>query len=564
MTAFLSSSIGYVTLSIFLLTVILALFRKINLPIQTILVLVTLLMFLIGVIERFLRGGIKDILLLPNEILGGVIVHPITALLAGLYLAGALEATGGFEAIKAILLKLNKSPLGLPGTLAILVNLPLLAQLPCGRILAAAMLPLLFSFGAYGMRILSRDQIIILVAAFARNAFGSCGPSPIGGVGQSGEGVLGAFFPAASSGILRGPESLALMIGTSLMALFIATITPLLYPEGSSLRDQKTAIGSAKASPDIHPPLTGYMSLLIFVAALLVSLFQPLGKMPVQSVLVVGALLMLLILAFKRGFLKATEALMGGIILLPASAMVAGFMAAGALAATGGFDALGNIMMGLSNFAVLGVAGMLAIFVQLQTIIPLACSRILVAALVPVLYLFGPARFNLLNWGQLAVVMAAYIINATASCASSPVGGAGMMAEGTLRAETGYLKAGFSFVSMAIMAPVAAFTMKLMTLYSFSSGAMGQRSFGMLILSLGLSVVIAILLMRSIRWMAVRDPKKVWNANFFGFLAAGALSGGSLAFAVFGFDSLSMVQGGMGGGVAACLIAIMTPRTLVA
>jgi len=273
---------------------------------------------------------------------------------------------------------------------------------------------------------------------------------------------------------------------------------------------------------------------------------------------------MLLILAFQRGFLKATEALMGGIILLPASAMVAGFMAAGALAATGGFDALGAIMKGLSGFDLLGVAGMLAIFVQLQTIIPLACSRILVAALVPVLYLFGPARFNLLTWGQLAVVMAAYIINATASCAPSPVGGAGMMAEGTVRAETGYLKAGFSFVSMAIMAPIAAFTMKLMTLYSFSSGEMGSRSPGRLLLSLGLSVAAAVGVMKGIRWMAGRNPGRVWSANFTGFLAAGVLAGGSLAFAVFGLESLSLIQGGVGGGVAACLIALMTPRTLVA
>jgi len=129
-TAFLSSSIGYITLSIFLITLVLALFRKITLPIQTILVLVTLLILLIGAFERMLKGGVTAVLLLPNEILGGIIIHPITALLAGLYLAGALEATGGFEAIKAILLKLKKSPLGLPGTLAILVNLPLLAQLP--------------------------------------------------------------------------------------------------------------------------------------------------------------------------------------------------------------------------------------------------------------------------------------------------------------------------------------------------------------------------------------------------------------------------------------------------
>jgi len=139
-----------------------------------------------------------------------------------------------------------------------------------------------------------------------------------------------------------------------------------------------------------------------------------------------------------------------------------------------------------------------------------------------------------------------------------------MMAEGTLRAETGYLKAGFSFVSMAIMAPIAAFTMKLMTLHSFSSGDMGSRSLGSLLLSLGLVVAAAIAVMRGVQWMAARNPKGAWNVNFAGFLAAGILAGGSLAFAVFGIDGLSLVQGGVGGGVAASLIALMTPRTLVA
>ena len=138
------------------------------------------------------------------------------------------------------------------------------------------------------------------------------------------------------------------------------------------------------------------------------------------------------------------------------------------------------------------------------------------------------------------------------------------MAEGTVRAETGYLKAGFSFVSMAIMAPIAAFTMKLMTLHSFSSGEMGSRSLGGLLLSLGLAVAIAVGVMRGVRWITLRNSKGAWNANFAGFLVAGVLAGGSLAFAVFGIEGLSLLQGGVGGGVAACLIALMTPRTLVA
>jgi hypothetical protein len=64
--------------------------------------------------------------------------------------------------------------------------------------------------------------------------------------------------------------------------------------------------------------------------------------------------------------------------------------------------------------------------------------------------------------------------------------------------------------------------------------------------------------------MVVRNSKGAWNANFAGFVAAGILAGGSLAFAVFGLEGISLVQGGFGGGVAACLIALMTPRTLTA
>ncbi len=89
------------------------------------------------------------------------------------------------------------------------------------------------------------------------------------------------------------------------------------------------------------------------------------------------------------------------------------------------------------------------------------------AALVPVLYLFGPAQFHFLSWSQLAIVMAAYIINATTSCGPSPLGGGGMMGEGTMRAETGFIKGAFTFASMAIMAPVAAIYMKFLNLSVF-------------------------------------------------------------------------------------------------
>ena len=459
--------IGYVTLAVFVVVLVLTLFRKINLPIQTVLILITLFNVGVAVVYRLVVEGRPGTLLLGSELLSGIILHPITALLAGLFLAGALTASGGFDALKVIIEWLKKTPLGLPGAMVILINLPLIAMLPCGRILGAAMLPLLFAFGPEEMRIVSKGQLIVLIGAFARNAFGSCGPSPIGGVGQIGEGFLGAHFATASLGILRGPQSFALVLGTAFMALFLKIITTRIYPEDSALRD--AAPGEKAAAPKAAAPTRGYLSLIIFAVALLVSIFQPFGKYPVQTVLVAACLLIMVLCR-----VKLTD-LMAGILLMPVTAMAAGFLAAGSLYLTGGFDALSSLLKGLSDFRVLGVAGMLAIFVQIQTIMPLSCSRILTAALVPTLYLFGPAGFGLVNWSQLAIVMSAYMINATTSCAPSPLGGAGMMAEGTLRAETGYLKGAFSFAAMAVMAPLAAIFMKFINLEIFTPEGFTQN-----------------------------------------------------------------------------------------
>jgi len=102
--------LGYITLTIFIVTMVLTLFRKINLPVQTVLVLVSLVNLLIGFIFRIASDGFTSAILLPNEMIGGIILHPITALLGGLFLAGALEATRGFDALKVFIAKLQKKP----------------------------------------------------------------------------------------------------------------------------------------------------------------------------------------------------------------------------------------------------------------------------------------------------------------------------------------------------------------------------------------------------------------------------------------------------------------------
>ncbi|MCP4230672.1 MAG: hypothetical protein GY771_11085 [bacterium] len=552
--------IGYGTLIVFVVVLALTLFRKINLPIQTVLILITLFNVVVAVFWRFFADGFAGVALVPNEVMSGIILHPITALLAGLFIAGALSASGGFDALKVIIEWLKKTPIGLPGTMVLLMMLPLIVSLPCGRIMGAAMLPLLFAFGPDEMKIISKGQLIILVGAFARNAFGSCGPSPIGGVGQIGEGFLGSFFATAADGILRAPQSFALFAGTAFMALFLMYVTRKIYPNDTSLTDAKDE-GEAKKAKPVKARWEGYFSLIVFAGALLVSIFQPFGKMPVQTVLIAACVLIMVV-----GRVRIVD-LMAGIILMPVTAMAAGFLAAGSLAVTGGFDALGEVLKGLADInvaglAILGIAGMLAFFVQIQTIMPLSCSRILTAALVPVLFFFGPAKYNMVSWTGLAIVMSAYMINATSSCAPSPLGGAGMMAEGTLRSETGYLKGAFSFTAMAVMAPLAAIFMRFLDMDIFMNGF--GVDFMALLIGTVIIVVFNFVLIKLINASMGSKLNGAWSVQFAVFLVAGIFAGAALTFALAenGIVWGHLVQGGLGGGIAALLIALMTPRAM--
>jgi hypothetical protein len=348
------------------------------------------------------------------------------------------------------------------------------------------------------------------------------------------------------------------MLGTAIVALFLKLISQTLYPNDVALREAPPGIaGEGKGEPEIVAPVSGYLALVIFVVSVLIAIFQPLGKMPVQSVLVAGAVVMIIVCR-----IRLTD-LMEGIILLPVTAMTAGFLAAGALAATGGFDALGVILSSLVAIPFLGVAGMLAIFVQFQTILPLSCARILTAALVPVLYLFGPAKFGFLSWPQLAIVMAAYIVNATTSCGPSPLGGGGMMGEGTMRAETGFIKGAYTFASMAIMAPLAAIYMKFLNLSIFDPA---DPHFARDIVTIGAFALVVVAVnigfITVARRLFVGDPSRNWGVQLGVFLLGGGIAGGILAFALYEMNGIAILQGMAGGIVAAALIGLMVPRTL--
>jgi hypothetical protein len=551
--------LGFITLGIFVVLMLLTLFGYIRTPVQTVLVLSTVLCLIVGAVFRFAAYGWDSVVLLPNEFLGGIILHPITALLTGLFLAGGLKASGGFDALKAILGYLRRSPIGLVGTLVILINLPVISSLPCGRILAAALLPLLFTFGFEGgLGILSKSQLIVLIGAFTRNSMGSCGPSPIGGVGQIAEGFLGSFFPTASDGILRAPQAFALMLGTAVVALFLKFVSQKLYPNDVALREAPESLDIGRNTENqVEAPIKGFVALAIFVVSLLIAIFQPFGKMPVQSVLVSGGLLMILICRIRL------NDLLEGIILLPVTAMAAGFLAAGALAATGGFTALASMLNSLVSIKALGVAGMLAIFVQFQTILPLSCARILTAALVPTLYLFGPAQFNFLSWSQLAIVMAAYIINATTSCGPSPLGGGGMMGEGTMRAETGFIKGAYTFASMAVMAPMAAIFMKFLNLSVFqpTDPRFARDIIMIAAFAIAIAGVNVFFIFLGSKIFSPDASKNFW-IQLVGFLLGGAVGGGILAFALFELELAKILQGAFGGIIAAALIGLMVPKML--
>jgi hypothetical protein len=201
--------------------------------------------------------------------------------------------------------------------------------------------------------------------------------------------------------------------------------------------------------------------------------------------------------------------------------------------------------------------------VQFQTILPLSCARILTAALVPVLYLFGPAKFGFLTWPQLAIVMAAYIINATTSCGPSPLGGGGMMGEGTMRSETGFIRGAYTFASMAIMAPLAAIYMKFLNLSVFEPS---NPKFMRDIVTIGefaLAVAGVNLLFIFIGGRLFgSNHSRNWWTQLIGFLIGGAIAGGVLSFALFEMDWKSIAQGMSGGIVAALLISLMVPRSL--
>lgn len=205
---------GYITLGLFMIVLALTLILQPKIPIQTILVALALVIMIVG------RATIQDLM-------AGVILHPIMAMSAGFLIAGAMGLAGGFDVLLILLrglaeFKIAGFPiLGYLGVAIILVNIPTIMPMPCGRILAAALIPGVWIYGKELVEITGNDIVLpVILGAFIVNAAASCGPSPLGGIGGIGEGNMGVEIGSSGKS-----QQCGIMIATGVTALVIAFVT---------------------------------------------------------------------------------------------------------------------------------------------------------------------------------------------------------------------------------------------------------------------------------------------------------------------------------------------------
>ncbi len=584
--------VGILSLLVFVFTVLGPLIkvggrRLIPLPLQTLLVAGALINIIMTAVAIWIDGGsLNQMLSIGSAVGSNVILLPIMAMAGGFLIAGALEGSGGFAALRVAINKMRGTPLGIAGTMVFIAQFATIFAMPCGRIQAAALLPVIITLGPEGVRLLTKRQMIVLVTALAVNAAASCGPSQIGGIGQIGEGFLQKL------GLLTSSQEFGIMIGTAFAALFISLFITrfdltekIRLTEGRQLSKSLGAASSGDQSQMVkedeaaiakkfQAPLVGYIALVIFLVALIGAVFGIFGKTPITTTLLVATVLIMLIARLS------IRQVIAGIILHPITALVAGFLMAGSLAVSGGFKNLSQVLIWLSEFKVmgigLGVAGMIALFVQLETIMPMPCGRILAAALLPVVVAMGPATgwmpgaSGLLTFNQLAIVLAGFIVNAAASCGPSPIGGIGTISEGMIRSEIGYLRNAQSFGIMVGMTPLASLVMRFLVLTHNPFRLENLLLFFGLLIGLFAFTVGVVKLINPDVFKKLRTPtqeKEQQIATWATFLLGGAVAGILMSFALFWPDQASgfvnsapfityLLQGAVGGTIAGALLLL--------
>lgn len=330
-------------------------------------------------------------------------LHPILALALGMLLGRLLDGSGGLATLAACVRSLGRSPLGAPGALALVVFLPLVLCLPCGHLIAAALAPVLPHLCPEEGRAASGG---VLAAAFARTAYGACGPAPAGGIGTICEGWLAQGWPGFSDGVLRAPQIAALVFAVP-AAAWIA----------------RRSGAEAHAAPWTTPVATarGTIALVLFFAAIVVALLRPFGPLEAAIPLAVATLMLWPLASHGAPVLTARST---RIDLSPVTGVVLAFLAVGCVAAAGGLDEVARWLHGVSS---VGRWAALAAIVLAPSVLPLPCGRILGYLLAPVLYGLGPARGGPFAWNELIVGMAVLATTLSTSCAHSPFCGGGMV-----------------------------------------------------------------------------------------------------------------------------------------
>lgn len=433
---------GLISLVIFILVLVASLrgwLPQDVLPLQSVLVLTTLA--LLGLALVFQQP------FHPAELIAATTLHPITATIAGFLLAGAVEAAGGFSAAARLFSRLGKGYLGLSGVLVVLVNVPNIFAMPCGRVWAAALIPVAVAYAGEIARI-RKDLSLVGVVVFGLiiNAGASCGPSPLGGVGMMGEGMAGLPL-----NVFSNPQQIAIMVMTVLTMAAMAWMT-----RSHPVKIEQSMLHREDAHSH-QPDKIAYFALFSYLIGLMVIfVFQP--PVPIQTLLI-GMTIVVMIVGKV-----SLNALLRGVILHPVTAMVAGFMVAGALSVTGGFDAMIRALTWLAVNTPLGFIGVGVLLVYLPAIIPMPCGRVLAAALLPGVIMFAELLGKITGSPQcLPAMIIAFILTSATSCCPSPLGGLGGIGEGNLGLRQGMSAIPMQF-GILLGVPIAALIVAYMGL----------------------------------------------------------------------------------------------------
>ena len=448
--------LGLISLIVFILLLVASFRRWIRqdvLPLQSLLVLGSLLILALALLfGKTLRTA---------QFFTAATLHPITATIAGFLLAGAVDAAGGFAAASRVLTRMARGFLGMSGTIVLLVSLPTLFAMPCGRVWAAALIPAALMFGS---ELASRQNNTVLLPAIVFglivNAAASCGPSPLGGIGMMAEGTAGLNLNSLSDS-----QQIAIIVITLLAMLAVSRLP------GMAVKTQTLLVKDAGKE---ELPDAAYFAFLIYIIGLgTVFITQP--PIPIQTLLLAMTVVVMIVghVGFRR--------LLAGLMIHPITAMVSGFMMAGALLIAGGFDTLSVLLTWLAEHTPLGFIGVGILLVYLPVIFPMPCGRIIAAALLPGVILFGRqvgVETGLAH--SLPAMLSGFIICCAASCAPSPLGGIGGIGEGNLRQPAG-ASAHPLQLSILLGAPVAplvvAFLGTASIRYNFPVG-MAAMAFG--------------------------------------------------------------------------------------